>query len=280
MHNVGIMQGRLSPPLEGKIQAFPIHVWRDEFAASRELGLGCIEWIYERENLELNPLRWPDGASEIKGLSKRFDVRVSSVVADYFMHTRLFGPNEAEVAEAVTALDHLVEQCASTGIPIIEIPFVDNSALESDTDIEQALANISGALQRAAELGLKISLETSLPPARFAKMLEAANAPNLGVNYDMGNSASLGYDSIEEIALLGPQIMNVHIKDRLLGGTTVPLGAGNTDFAAVFGALRDIGYDGDFILQTARRDLENDISAPSPAETIIGYLSFLRNYLY
>lgn len=42
------------------------------------------------------------------------------------------------------------------------------------------------------------------------------------------------------------------MKDRLLGGTTVPLGTGNANFEAVFKALGKIGYDGLVILQTAR----------------------------
>ena len=46
----------------------------------------------------------------------------------------------------------------------------------------------------------------------------------------MGNSASLGYDAQEEIDLLGNKIINVHIKDRIRSGTTVPLGTGDTDF--------------------------------------------------
>ncbi|MNF08488.1 hypothetical protein D3C80_2089240 [compost metagenome] len=46
----------------------------------------------------------------------------------------------------------------------------------------------------------------------------------------------------------------MHVKDRVLGGTTVALGSGNADFPEVFGALRTLGYAGNFILQTARAD--------------------------
>jgi hexulose-6-phosphate isomerase len=44
----------------------------------------------------------------------------------------------------------------------------------------------------------------------------------------------------------------VHVKDRILGGTTVPLGEGAADFPSVFHHLAQIGYDGALILQTAR----------------------------
>ena len=47
-------------------------------------------------------------------------------------------------------------------------------------------------------------------------------------------------------------MFNVHIKDRLRGGTTVPLGTGNADFGRIFAALARTGYRGNYILQTAR----------------------------
>jgi len=46
--------------------------------------------------------------------------------------------------------------------------------------------------------------------------------------------------------------MNVHIKDRMLGGTTVPLGTGNANFEVIFSELSRLNYEGNFILQTAR----------------------------
>ncbi len=62
----------------------------------------------------------------------------------------------------------------------------------------------------------------------------------------------LGFDPAEEIGAYGARIDNVHVKDRVLGGTTVPLGTGNANFPVVFQALKRSGYAGNFILQTAR----------------------------
>ena len=80
---------------------------------------------------------------------------------------------------------------------------------------------------------------------------------NIYLNYDMGNSASLGYDPKEEIDILSKYIVNVHIKDRKLAGDTVPLGKGSVDFNSVLQNLKKINYKGDLILKYAREDLEN-----------------------
>ena len=60
------------------------------------------------------------------------------------------------------------------------------------------------------------------------------------------------FDPTKEINQYGKYIKNVHIKDRLLGGTTVPLGEGDVDFGLVFKLLDQINYRGNYILQTAR----------------------------
>jgi L-ribulose-5-phosphate 3-epimerase len=75
---------------------------------------------------------------------------------------------------------------------------------------------------------------------------------------------------VEEIATLGDLIQNVHIKDRLRGGTTVPLGTGAANFDRVFESLGRIGYDGALILQTARDD--DDVGAASR------YLAMVRRW--
>ena len=62
----------------------------------------------------------------------------------------------------------------------------------------------------------------------------------------MGNSAS-GIDP--EITLLGSRIWNIHVKDRLLNGSTIELGR-EMNFEKVFLIYLELIIN--FILQTAR----------------------------
>ena len=39
-HTYGIMQGRLSPPEDGRFQSFPRNSWREEFRRAHEAGSG------------------------------------------------------------------------------------------------------------------------------------------------------------------------------------------------------------------------------------------------
>ena len=96
---------------------------------------------------------------------------------------------------------------------------------------------LNAAMPFAEETGVELHLETSLGPAEFAKLLDGIPHPKLKVNYDSGNSASLGYAPADEFAAYGDRIGSVHIKDRVLNGGTVPLGTGDTDFPALFPGL-------------------------------------------
>ena len=102
---------------------------------------------------------------------------------------------------------------------------------------------------------------------------------NVKVNYDMGNSASLGFDPGKEIELLGEFIVNVHIKDRVKNGGTVPLGMGDTDFKTVFSGLRKINYDGDLIFQSARQDLTDSVVKKDYIKTVKDYITFMEPYI-
>jgi len=214
MERLGIIQGRLSPAIDGQIQAFPLEQWRAEFLLCKELGLSCIEWIFEDNNIDANPLYSDSGIDEMMKLSKQHNVRINSVLADYFMVNKLFGDNVEEVNKSVETLNFLISQCKKCNIPVIEIPLVDNSALKTEADKKEIVNNLRGPLEYADKCGIGISLETSLEPKEFRELILSFKPFDVKVNYDMGNSASLGYDSKEEITLLGEFIINVHIKDR------------------------------------------------------------------
>jgi hexulose-6-phosphate isomerase len=103
----------------------------------------------------------------------------------------------------------------------------------------------------AEKRGLRIALETDLAPVDFRDFMAQYPAQILGANVDLGNSAMWGWDMFSECRLYGDRIFNVHIKDGVIGGSTVPLLTGHTDFTRCFKALKEARYKGDFILQTA-----------------------------
>ena len=257
MTRFGIMQGRLVPPVADRFQCFPRRSWADEFALAAEAGLDCIEWIYDEFGADVNPIATDDGIDTIRELSERHGIGVVSLCADYFMDRPLVRATGAELEDRIDVLLWLIDRARRLGIERIVLPFVDVSRIETDRELEHVVSTILRVVPRAEDADVEFHLETSLGPDRFAELLDRLPAGTVKVNYDIGNSASLGYEPRAEFAAYGERVGSVHIKDRMKGGGTVPLGSGDADLPGVFEGLRSLDYAGDFVLQVAR-DIPGD----------------------
>jgi L-ribulose-5-phosphate 3-epimerase len=252
MTKLGIMEGRLVPPEDGRFQCFPRNQWESEFAHAANVPFNYIEWVYDLYGHDVNPLGNPAGIERLKNFIESTEVCIRAVCADYFMDKPLLRCGEQELEERLQELARIFRNASAVGVNRVVIPFVDASAIRSNDDLAAVRHALKAAMPFAEETGIEIHLETSLRPAEFAKLLDSIPHPKLRVNYDSGNSASLGYLPANEFAAYGDRIGSVHIKDRVLNGGTVPLGTGNTDFTALFSCLEKIDYRGDFTLQVAR----------------------------
>jgi L-ribulose-5-phosphate 3-epimerase len=248
---IGIMQGRLLPPFEGRFQSFPAERWRDEFESARTAGLDTIEWIYERYHEADNPVATDDGIAEIERLSRQFGVAVRSICADYYMQACLIVNGEPS-GERVEHLKWLLTRAETMGLIYVILPFVDQSALRTANDKRALRDVLTEILPHAGRRGVELHLETDFPPLPFAELLGELNHPMLKANYDIGNSAALGFDPTEELTRLRPWLGSVHVKDRVRGGGTVPLGTGNADLPTCFRLIQEAGYARPYIMQVAR----------------------------
>ena len=244
---IGTMQGRLLPKYQGRYQAFPAGNWAAEFSAAKQSGIELIEFILDFEGAEENPLLADPAA--IKATASQSGVSVISICADYFMEAPL---HRTDAARRV--LERLMDSAAIIGARDIVVPCVDQSSLSGEKDAAEFVAVMADAAPVAASRGLNLSLETDLGPAEFAGLLDRIGSDSVTVNYDTGNSASLGFDAGEELSAYGTRITDIHIKDRALGGGPAELGAGDCDFDAVFNWLAASDYQGPLIMQAYRDD--------------------------
>lgn len=259
MHPFGIMQGRLLPKYKGRYQAHPVGYWQEEFFIAKELGLECIEFIVDYDEIENNPLMSDTGIREIESLINKTGVLVKSVCADCFMEMPLHSKNDVTGDIAARLLDKLIEQSAMLGITDLVLPCVDQSRL-TDKQEKQKLVDILRSKENLLERSkINIALETDLAPSPFGELLALLPLERIKVNYDIGNSASLGYDMETEFSVYGDRVTDLHIKDRQLGGGSVILGSGNADFVKVFSILKRINYQGITIMQAYRDDQGVDV---------------------
>ena len=271
---IGIMGGRLSDPMGNEIQAFPRNSWSNEFEKASKCGFELIEWVFDL--YKNNPISDKAQIKVIQMLSEKHNVRINSICADYFMEKRLFSVSEHNLEKNLKALKDLIDRCNDLEIKILEIPLVDSSSLKNNDNKQELIINIEKVLPYAEKNNVCITLETDLPPKLFRDLLSRFNHPYLKANYDTGNSTALGYNIEEEFNEYGSWITNIHIKDRIHHGKTVPLGSGDTNFDLFFTALRKINYTGDLIIQGARESKDSGIK---PEQICKRYLEFIKQYV-
>lgn len=246
------MQGRLSPLVDGRIQAFPWECWQSEFASARQHGFGLMEWTLDQDMLYSNPLLTEAGRAEITALRAQHGIRIGSLTGDCFMQSPFWKAEAAQGEQLQEDFRAVARACSAVGIVMMVLPLVDNGSLTTRAQEDLLVDVLQAHAPLLAELGVQVVFESDFAPAELARFIDRLDPALFGVNYDTGNSAGLGMRPADEIAAYGRRIVNVHIKDRMLGGTTVPLGTGSADFETVFAALARAGYRGNYILQTAR----------------------------
>ena len=248
---VGIMQGRLLPSVGGQIQAFPGRRWVEEFQLAHALGYTSIEVIADEVDEE-NPIWNPKTLPQINQAIAETEVTVPFVLADYFMKCPFVGASASELVQRRALLCQLIDVAEAIDAKGVELPFVDASSMRNRQQEDEVCSVLEPCLRYAADRSLVLGFELDLNPASARRFFAALDHPAARANYDTGNSAALGYDVEEEFDAYGHLVANVHVKDRLRGGHTVPLGEGATNLRKVFEVIASSGYEGHYIVQGAR----------------------------
>jgi hypothetical protein len=259
--NIGIIQGRLSEPVNGHIQEFPNN-WKKEFELLERCGLNHIEWLITKGTAKSNPAF--DKTVSLKELP------ISSYCADTLVDKR--------VTDQVYLKEHLLPICESAvrnNVNMITIPLLEDSSVE-DPEIRQSFKNL---ISQYAEQypNLKFSFECELSIEGLQDILELSD--NFYVTYDTGNITSYGINHIDYIDAFHKRINNVHLKDRTYDAQTVHPPTGDTNFKLIFDKLSSIGYNGHYTLQTARGNVGKEVITILQHKNILEGLYNAEQYL-
>lgn len=236
---------------------------------AHSLNLQLMEWTIDSERFDENPLITLTGQHAIRSLLESHEMTIPSVTCDYFMENPFW---KAGRAESKNELIKIIEGMGSIHAQHLVIPLVDNSSLPEDLEGE-AKDFFSELVEILNYNNVLIAFESDFSPKKLEEFISDFDSQFFGINYDMGNSASLGFIPEEEFAAYGDRIINVHVKDRIRFGNTVPLGTGDTDFKSVFLGLKELSYGGNYILQAARDQNGNH------AEAVEMYANFVANQM-
>ena len=200
---------------------------------------------------------------------EKTNISIPSVTCDYFMENPPWKTDLKLVKEGISSILHGMRNIRST---ILVIPLVDNSSLPDSISVKMIENLFTDLIPEIIQNKLQIAFECDLNPEKLSEFISKFDRNYFGINYDIGNSASLGFNPTEEFRAYGSRIINVHVKDRKLNGTSVPLGEGDADFLGIFRLLHKENYQGNLILQTARSKDGKD------SEVLVKYKKLVENW--
>jgi len=271
MNKIGILQGRLLPKSRERLQVFPSETWGKEFEAAKECGFSTIELLFDIEDYDKNPLIHKEGQEKIVDLAARTGLAISSVCADFFRRYGLFR-NSQQVKEGnISILKKLIESCRLIQCKTILIPFFDETEIKNREDKQEIIRALNIYYEMLEEYSVSLCLETTLPAFELTMLMQEINHPNIKIYYDLGNSVPLKYNAAEDIHQLSEWIGGIHVKDRNSSGENVMLGRGLVDFKGCFQTLKEINYEGAYILETSMGD--------NPVEMAKYHLGFVKEFL-
>ncbi|MEO1154135.1 MAG: sugar phosphate isomerase/epimerase family protein [Pseudomonadota bacterium] len=139
---------------------------------------------------------------------------------------------------------------------VVAIPGPVNSLINPPHDwmLNWFVEGMKQLVEYAKGTGVQLLLEnvpfTYLPTAKDMKETADLIGPEVGVNFDVCNSAFIEEDPAEAIRMLGDLVKNVHISDSGYEEFLhARLGTGIVDPGPAAAALNEIGYTGETVLE-------------------------------
>ena len=267
--SIGFIQGRLSPITNNRIQQFPWDTWQNEFSIASKNDINLIEWTIDTFKFYLNPLINLNQWEEINTIASKNNILIPSVTCDYFMENP---PWKSDIDLIKKGIIAIFQGMKNISAKILVVPLVDNSSLLDSSNADTVKNLFTDLIPEMIQNNIQIAFECDLNPEKLLHFISEFDKNYFGINYDIGNSASLGFDPNNEFESYGSRITNVHVKDRKLNGPTIPLGEGDADFPRIFRLLHGENYQGNLILQTARSKEGRD------AEVLVQYKKLVEDW--
>ncbi|MFD0796249.1 sugar phosphate isomerase/epimerase family protein [Maribacter chungangensis] len=134
-----------------------------------------------------------------------------------------------------------IDVAVALNVKVVLLAFFNKGDLKNDAKgTQETIKRLKGVARKAEGQGIILGIESWLSAEEHLEIITEVNSPNVKVYYDVANSNKMGYDIYEEIRLLGKEnICEFHAKEN-----GFLLGQGPVDFAQVYKAMTDIGYEG------------------------------------
>jgi sugar phosphate isomerase/epimerase len=184
----------------------------------------------------------PEHVAEVKQLADRYGLVLTAI--------------EGPTTDAQRLLRTL-QVAADAGIPIVNIG--SGGQTGDEASFQESIEFLGEMSRKAAGLGITLSVKAHAGAAvhnteTMRRLVAAMTSPGFGVDVDTSHVYRAGELPEEFIRGMGKSLVHVHVRDAVTRGRLPPPtdqvpGRGKLDMAAIFMALKEIGFDGPINLE-------------------------------
>lgn len=232
--------------------------WEERLIAVRDAGYSFMEISIDETDERIERLKWDRAKKKnLKEISENTGVPILTMCLSgnrRFPIGSSFGDIQKKGIEMIT---DAIWFASHLGIRIIQVAGYDVVEGEKSTELSRETfgINIRKSLNLAASLGIMLAIENV--DCEFADSLDKImpyikdiNSPWLQIYADIGNLTAMNQDVGRQLQTCASHIVAIHIKDTLEGAVrNIPFGEGKVDFISAFKVLKNIGFNGPFLLE-------------------------------
>jgi sugar phosphate isomerase/epimerase len=245
------------------------------------LGLKKVEFCIN--SLHSDPDRWNERPEEIKLLVKRLGMEVNSIHVP--LPVEISDSRSRKIREISTNLTKESIDLASffgssfivQHVRVIERPEESGQKIKS----EDTIPNLNDIALYAARKNIKVAIENV--PSKTKRMLgktieevmnivDALPQESVGICLDLTHCIACGYDPVRALKSIDSnRLISIHASDNFaeqLIDVHLPIGSGDIPWKRVINILKDIGFQGSFVIEVAEQE-DGD-------EALMSSLEFLR----
>lgn len=220
----------------------------DKFKLVKDLGFHGVE--LDSPN-DLND-------KEILKAKRKTGLEIPGVVNSRHWKAPLSHPDAAVRAECVESMKVALKSCKKYGgTTVLLVPGVVDEKVSYDEAYSRSQEEIRKLLPMAEKTGIKIAIENVwnnflISPMEAARYIDEFDSEMIGWYFDVGNIIRYGWAD-QWVRILGKRIMKIDVKEYsrkkqkeegIWAGFDVKLGQGDSDWASVNKALKEVGYQG------------------------------------
>ena len=254
----------MSRPIGIYEKALPKHYsWIEKLKFAKELGFDFVELSIDESDTRLARLDWSK-EQRLELVKAIFETGIRIPTITFSVHRRFpMGSNDFNTEEkSMELMKKCIEFAQDIGVRNIQLAGYDVYYEEKSIDTHKRfIKNLRQACTWAEEAQVILSIETMDDPyinsiKKYLAIEKEINSPFLYVYPDIGNISAWNNNLLDEFYKGRQSIASIHLKDTYAVTEDsngqfrdVPFGEGCVEWEKFFKILKDIHYNGPFLIE-------------------------------